>query len=88
MGNIATPTAFQGPARSRDPYAGGVMTKHGWFSNEDLRAVHHRWIYDRNGERVLQFPYSVTVMGEPLYRALPEYVVAERETQTAQDEAA
>ncbi|MCA9878492.1 MAG: hypothetical protein KC442_11940 [Thermomicrobiales bacterium] len=84
MGNISTPAAFTGPSRSQDPYAGGVMTKHGWFSAEDLRGVHHRFVYDRNGERVLQFPYSVTVIGEPMYRGIPDHVVRERETEGAQ----
>lgn len=54
------------------------MTKHGWFSDEDLRGVHHRWISDRNGHRLLQFPYTMTVMGEPMYRDVPEHVIALR----------
>lgn len=86
MGNIPTPAAFTGPVRSHDPYAGGVMTKHGWFSAEDLRGVHHRYVYDRNGERVLQFPDSVTVMGQPMYREIPEWVVAQREAATTKRE--
>ena len=81
MGNISTPTAFQGAQRSQDPDAGGIMTKHGWFSDEDLRGVAHRFVYDRNGERVLQFPYGVAINGEPLYRAIPEHVVAQREAE-------
>jgi len=88
MRNISTPHAYQGPSRSADPYVGGVITKHGWFSDEDLRCVHHRWISDRNGHRLLQFPYSVTVMGEPMYRAIPDYVIREREQREEQDRAA
>ncbi len=79
MGNISTPPQFQGPPRSDDPYAGGIMTKHGWFSYADIDEAGGKVGYDRNGERVLQFPYAKDSEGKPVYRAIPDHVVKQHE---------
>ena len=75
MGNITTPVEFAGPSRSEDPYTGGVMTKHGWFSYAELDAAEVRYTKDRNGRRVLQFPFSREVSGRPMYRDIPAFVM-------------
>ncbi len=79
MGNISTPPAFQGPSRSDDPYRGGVMTKHGWFSYAELDANEASFRQDRNGRDVIQFPYSREASGRPMYRVIPEWVVREQD---------
>ena len=88
MGNISTPHAYQGPSRSDDPYAGGVMTKHGWFSYEELDANEATFTHDRNGRRVIQFPNSREVSGRPMYRVIPEWVLREQDEMEEQDRAA
>ena len=63
-----------------DPYAGGVMTKHGWLSRHDLEQGHALLTRDANGNRVVQFPVAYERMGtgelRPIYRAIPEHVLA------------
>lgn len=61
-----------------DPYAGGVMTKHGWFPFEgegSLKEHGGRENYDSNGELFIQFPYAVSKTTGPVYRAIPAHVV-------------
>lgn len=53
-----------------DPYAGGVISEHGWFSMDDIIEAGARFLYDRNGERVIQFPP---------FRDIPEHVVDQHE---------
>lgn len=77
--SFKTPPEFQGPSRSSDPYAGGYMTKHGWFSEQDLADAHAMKDYDPNtGELRIRFPvrYSPTMGAQ--YRAVPAHVEAER----------
>lgn len=85
MGNISTPKAFQGASRSDDPYTGGVMTKHGWFSYEELEANEVRYTQDRNGRNVLQFPFSREASGRPMYRTIPEHVLREQDALAEQE---
>jgi len=67
----------------------GIQTEHGWFAMEDLFEAQARFVYDRNGERVLQFPYAYERTGNgetrPLYRDIPEHVVKEREFEQEQE---
>ncbi len=79
MERISKPRAFQGEIRSDDPYVGGVMTKHGWFSYADLDEAGAKFDYDRNGERIIRFPVGKTVMGAPIYRDIPDHVVKQHE---------
>lgn len=88
MGNISTPIHFQGPSRSSDPYAGGVFTKHGWFSFEELEANEALFTKDRSERRVIQFPYSREVSGRPMYRVIPGHVLREQDEMEEQDRAA
>lgn len=63
---------------SGDMYAGGVMTKHGWFSEQDLRDA-GAWIRpDENGHRVIQFK-GLDEHGRPYFRMIPDYKLAEGE---------
>lgn len=64
---------------SENPYAGGVQCEHGWFSMDELIAVGARFLYDRNGERVIQFPQNYTHNRDPFYRDIPDYVVDQHE---------
>lgn len=77
MRSIKDITSRMGTPKSTgaDPYAGGIRTKHGWFSYEELEQYGARETYDSNGELLIQFPYSVTVMGGPMYRPVPAHVV-------------
>lgn len=86
MGNISTPRAYQGPSRSDDPYTGGVMTKHGWFSYAELDANQARYTTDRNGREVIQFPFSREASGRPMYREIPEHVLREQDDREPQDQ--
>jgi hypothetical protein len=89
MGNISTPPHYQGPSRSDDPYVGGVMTKHGWFSYAELDANEAKYTQDRNGRKVVQFPFARDVSGRPMYREIPEWVLREQdESREEQDRAA
>jgi hypothetical protein len=56
-----------GEQRTADPDAGGVMTKHGWFSKEDLASAQAR-VITHNGQRVIQFPirYELTGFADPV----------------------
>ncbi len=67
------------PFRTNDPDRGGVMTKHGWFSRQDLDEASARVVTDRNGERVIQFPYAIAANGQPMYRDVPDHVVDQHE---------
>ena len=77
--SFKTPPEFEGPSRSSDPYAGGYMTKHGWFSYADIDDAGGRFVYDKNGERVLQFPCAYDEARRPIYRAIPDHVVQQHE---------
>lgn len=64
--------------RSDDPDAGGVMTKQGWFSHEDL-AHAGAWAHpDENGKRVIQFK-SLDDQGRPYFRNIPTWKLPEGE---------
>lgn len=86
MGNITTPSQFQGPSRSDDPYAGGIFTKHGWFSYAELDANEAKYTTDRNGRQVVQLPYSREAGGRPMYRVIPEWVMREQDEREQRDE--
>lgn len=88
MSNISVPPQFQGPSRSQDPYAGGVFTKHGWFSFGELDANEVRYTKDRNGRRVLQFPFSREVSGRPMYREIPGHVMREQDAHAEESDRA
>lgn len=88
MGSITTPAEFAGPSRSEDPYAGGVMTKHGWFSFAELDANEVRYTKDRDGRRVLQFPFSREASGRPMYREIPMHVERAQDAQRAEQDRA
>ena len=60
-----------------DPYAGGVMTKHGWFSFDELEQWGARETYDSNGELLIQFPVRSSPTMGPQYRDIPAHVVDE-----------
>lgn len=86
MGNISTPHHYQGPPRSDDPYAGGVFTKHGWFSYAELDANEARYTRDQNGRQVVQLPYEREVSGRPMYRVIPDYVLREQDERDGQEQ--
>lgn len=88
MSNISVPHQFQGPSRSQDPYAGGVMTKHGWFSYAELDAAEVRYTKDRDGRKVLQFPFSREASGRPMYREIPAHVMREQDAQREEQDRA
>ena len=88
MSNISVPQHFQGPSRSQDPYAGGVFTKHGWFSYGELDANEVKYMKDRNGRKVLQFPFSREASGRPMYREIPDFVMREQDTQREEQDRA
>jgi|JI10StandDraft_1071094.scaffolds.fasta_scaffold77346_4 hypothetical protein len=75
--SFKTPPEFQGPSRSSDPYQGGYMTKHGWFSHQDIADMGGRENYDSNGELLIQFPVRSSPTMGPQYRDIPAHVVDE-----------
>lgn len=64
------------PRRTDNPDEGGLMTKQGWLSHTDIGQAGGRFVKDRNGNRVLQFPCDVDA-GRPMYRTIPEHKLAE-----------
>lgn len=53
------------------------MTKHGWFSYQDLGEVDALLTADDQGRRIVRFPVAYeTVNGvrRPIYRDVPEHV--------------
>lgn len=86
MRHIADVTRGMGTPQPRgvsDPYAGGIMTKHGWFSFEEIGEADGRVIVDVNGNRVLQFPYAYNSRHEPMYRDIPQHKLDEGATLNA-----
>ncbi len=73
------------PIHDADPYAGGVMTRHGWFSFEELDRNEVRYTTDRNGRKVLQFPFSREASGRPMYREIPGHVIQTQDAHDAQE---
>lgn len=73
------------PRRTTDPDAGGLMTKHGWLSWEDIAEVDGKLAQDANGNRVVRFPVAYERLGNgelrPIYREIPEHVLAQGERQ-------
>src|SRR5688572_10349328 len=63
--------------RSANPYAGGYMTKHGWFSDEDLRGAMAYVGPDGDGNRLIRFPDTYMGGSHPGYREIPDYKLAE-----------
>jgi hypothetical protein len=64
------------PRRTDDPDAGGVMTKHGWLSQQDLREA-GAWIHsDENGRRIIRFK-GLDDQGRAYFREIPDYKLAE-----------
>lgn len=59
------------PRGAKDIYAGGYMTKHGFFRADEIG----RENYDSNGEMFVQFPISVHPHQGPQYRDIPVHVV-------------
>ena len=59
------------------------MTKHGWFSWQDITEADGRVSQDVNGNRVIQFPVAYETLGSgqrrPIYREIPDYKLAEGE---------
>ena len=73
------------PPRSRDPDAGGIMTKHGWFSDADIGAAEGRIITDAHGHRVLHFPTWSNERGKH-DRVIPEHKLVEGDLHAGNDE--
>ncbi len=59
-----------------DIYAGGYMTKHGFFRADEIG----RENYDSNGEMFIQLPESVHPHLGPQYRDIPAHVVDAHES--------
>ena len=75
------------PRRTGDPDAGGIMTKQGWLSFEDIGGAGGKLTTDAWGRRVVQFPVAYEPgSGRPIYREIPEHVLAEGERQESSDE--
>ncbi len=64
------------PRRTENPDEGGIMTKQGWLSYEDIGNAQGRFVSDGQGGRIVQFPYDVDA-GRPLYRPIPEHKLVE-----------
>lgn len=60
----------------QDEREGSVMTKHGRFTQEDLRE-HGAWIHpDANGRRVIQFK-TLDDQERPYFRVIPDHKLEE-----------
>jgi hypothetical protein len=78
MVHISAFTDAPRPQRTADPNAGGIMTKHGWFSYEELAAVQARTV-TVEGQRVVQFPIRYED-GQPVYAPIgPEHAKTRQE---------
>ena len=77
MRHIGDVTRGMGSPEERgrtDPYAGGIITKHGWFSYEEVGEHGGVLRTDDRGNRVVQFPE----FGQ-YYRPIPEHKLDEGE---------
>lgn len=72
MAGMGNPSARGAP----DPYAGGVMTKQGWFSYEDIRGAGGIVTEGPYGRPVVQFPTWSKELGRHM-RVIPEHKLAE-----------
>jgi hypothetical protein len=77
IGDVTQGMGNPQPRGVDDPYAGGIMTKHGWFSAEDIGQAEGRIARDAKGNRVLQFPYAHNGRHEPMYRDIPTHKLEE-----------
>jgi hypothetical protein len=62
--------------RTHDPYAGGVMTKHGWFSYDEITAMGGKLTEDQYGRPIVQFPTWSKELGRH-FRVIPEHKLKE-----------
>jgi hypothetical protein len=46
-----------------------------------LDANEAKYTQDRNGRKVVQFPFARDVSGRPMYREIPEHVLREQDAQ-------
>ncbi len=69
--------------RDRGTDQDGVMTKHGWFSWDDLHKADGKFTQDVNSNRVIQFPVTYERLGSgamrPAYREIPSEKLVEGE---------
>lgn len=50
------------------------MTKHGWFSYQDLGEVDALLTTDDQGRRIIRFPIRYE-NGRPIYRDVPDHII-------------
>lgn len=89
IGDVSRGMGNPQPRGVPDPYAGGIMTKHGWLSYEDLGEVDARVTRDVNGNRVVQFPVRYEKRGGqrvPIYRDISDEKLEEGKAINAANE--
>jgi hypothetical protein len=76
VGDVMAGMGNPQPHGARDPYAGGVMTKQGWFSDQDIRAAGGLTTEDQYGRRIVQFRTWSRELGMH-YRVVPAHQLEE-----------
>jgi len=61
---------------AHDPYAGGVLTKQGWFSYDEITASGGNLTEDQYGRPVVQWPTWSKELGMH-YRVIPAHKIEE-----------
>jgi hypothetical protein len=76
VGDVMAGMGNPQPHGARDPYAGGVMTKQGWFSFEEITETGGKLTEDQYGRPIVQFPTWSRELGMH-YRVIPEHKLEE-----------
>lgn len=72
MAGMGNPQERGAPA----PYAGGVMTKRGWLSYDEITAAGGVLTEDQHGRPIVQFPTWSKELGRH-FRVIPEHKLKE-----------